>query len=127
MAELTAKTSDRKLPTGIPLDYARPGTHGPFFERVIDVLKNLALVAPLTILIWIYAEREQTATRPNVLIPVEVTINAPGRIVTVKDPQVVATLSGPAASMDRVIAAIQATSAGHAIVQIALAPKINSG
>src|SRR5882724_13722545 len=44
-------------------------------ERVSQSIKNLALVGPLTILIWVYAEREQTSkpTINNVQVQFEST------------------------------------------------------
>lgn len=73
-------------------------------EQVVAGLKTLLWVAPLTLLIWVYAEREQIATLPNpVTIPVTVTSNDPTRIVTLTrptDPFVMATITGPRAQLD---------------------------
>jgi len=75
-------------------------------ENVISVLKNLAWVVPLTILIWIYAEREQIATEPGRVIPIDVRTTAPNRIVTLitpADKNIVAELAGPRAQLEKVL------------------------
>src|SRR5687768_16711940 len=41
-------------------------------EQIIAFAKTMALVGPLTVLIWIYAEREQGDTYRDVVIPIEV-------------------------------------------------------
>src|SRR3954467_3445784 len=55
-------------------------------ENVMNSLRTLAWVVPLTILIWIYAEREQLATEPVVIIPIDVKTTAPNRVVTLISP-----------------------------------------
>jgi hypothetical protein len=68
-------------------------------EGAIAGLKTLAWLAPLTLLIWIYAEREQTDRVENQTIPIEVTAgNNPNLFVVLKEPSdktVVAQLNGP--------------------------------
>ncbi len=75
-------------------------------DNIISNLKTLGWVIPLTILIWIYAEREQVATESNVTFPVAVKSPDPTRfVVTLKFPRdknVVAELSGPRKQLDRV-------------------------
>jgi hypothetical protein len=129
MAELNPTTSPPNDNPALPLDYHRP-PRNPFTTRVVDVLKTMAWVAPLTVLIWIYAEREQTETRSNVVVPIEVSINAPDRIVSVKDPpdrNVVVTLIGPRNGVQRAYEGIQSASGGRALVQVTLDAKIPSG
>src|SRR4051794_11166045 len=51
-------------------------------DNVISNLKTLAYVIPLTLLIWIYAEREQVATTKDVAVPFELQSVDPDRVVT---------------------------------------------
>src|SRR5213595_2181335 len=54
-------------------------------EQLISGLRSLIWVAPLTVLIWIYAEREQIITTPTPLyIPIQVVSTDPDRVVTLK-------------------------------------------
>jgi hypothetical protein len=67
-------------------------------------LKTMAWVAPLTILIWVYAEREGTATQPDVEIHVGVE-QMPNRVLTVlypPDKGFVLELSGPRTRIEHV-------------------------
>lgn len=52
-------------------------------DRVVDFLKSLLWVAPLTLLIWVYAEQEQRTTQPNVPILLNIRSTDPNRIVRV--------------------------------------------
>jgi hypothetical protein len=73
-------------------------------ERIIDGLKTLLWVVPLTALIWIWAEREQLATG-EVQVPVKVAHVAGDRVAILETPadhQVSLELSGPRASIDAV-------------------------
>lgn len=54
-------------------------------ESIIGWLKSLAWIAPLTILIWVYAEREQQDIQKDQTIPIEVTIQDPNRVVRLQD------------------------------------------
>ncbi len=74
-------------------------------EKVINGAKTLLWVAPLTLLIWVYAEREQLTPQDNITIPIEVTSNDPLRVVTLLRPQpslLIATLTGPKAKVEAV-------------------------
>lgn len=74
-------------------------------QQLIEGLKAFLWVAPLTILIWIYAEREQLATQKNFPIPVEVRSSDPRQIIEIQYPSegtVRADLVGPRAQLDRV-------------------------
>src|SRR5438105_14225149 len=109
----------------LPLDYGHTGPYRPFSARALDVLKTLGWVAPLTVLIWIYAERQQTEDKV-VEIPIDISINASDRIVMVKDPpdrKVFATLNGPRNGIQPVIDALTA----HERAQIALDGRLASG
>ena len=55
--------------------------------RLIDGLKTFLWVAPLTVLIWIYAEREQIATLPDVPVAIEVRSAATDRVVMLVSPE----------------------------------------
>ncbi len=78
-------------------------------EQMIGSLKSLAWVAPLTMLIWIYAEREQIATVQNQTIPISIKSADPKLIVTVNpdDQNITAELSGPRVSVDKITDALK--------------------
>ena len=74
-------------------------------DQMVGAFKSLAWVAPLTLLIWIYAEREQLYTVPSVTIPIEVVHSDPSRVVTVLDPSdshLLVTLRGPRGEVEAV-------------------------
>lgn len=74
-------------------------------EQLIAGLKGFFWVAPLTILIWVYAEREQLSNLKNFSIPIEVRSADPRQVITVTRPYdatLTADLSGPRAQLDRV-------------------------
>src|SRR4051812_32583790 len=72
-------------------------------ENMMSTIKTLAWVAPLTIRIWVYAEREQVVRR-DATIPLGVKSTDPGRIVRLHagDESVGAALIGPNAAVERV-------------------------
>src|SRR5438105_13375792 len=76
--------------------------------NLIAFAKTMAWVVPLTILIWVYAEREQIAVEPGRVIPIEVRTTAPNRIVTLiaADKNIVADLSGPRGQLEQVLSII---------------------
>lgn len=73
-------------------------------DKVTGSLKTLAWVAPLTILIWVYAEREQlVATTDPIPIPITVTSADAKMVVTLLRPAegvILADLSGPRSQLD---------------------------
>jgi hypothetical protein len=74
-------------------------------DQLVGALKSLAWVAPLTLLIWVYAEREQLHTVPSVTIPIEVIHSDPSRVVTVLDPSdshLLVTIRGPRGEVEAV-------------------------
>jgi hypothetical protein len=74
-------------------------------EQLVAAMKSLAWVAPLTLLIWVYAEREQLHTVPSVTIPIEVVHSDPSRVVTVLDPSdshLLVTIRGPRGEVEAV-------------------------
>jgi hypothetical protein len=119
-----------------PLDYAPPLTvreramrYLPSGEQSLNFLKNLLWVVPLTLLIWIYAEREQTVTLPTEPVSIDVRTNDHNRIVNLRLPQdknIIVELSGPRARIDRVRELLQPNPEGAA-VQIYVDPQIGLG
>jgi hypothetical protein len=88
-------------------------------ENIVSGLKTFAWVGPLTILIWVYAEREQIATSGTVVIPFAITSADPSRIVKplMADSSVTAELVGPRAMVEKVAEMIR-RSADAPLVQI---------
>src|SRR5688572_23038146 len=75
-------------------------------ERMVEMLKQLAWVVPLTLLIWVYAEREQITREQNETIPFELVSADKDRLVTLKpgqDSNVVVELEGPRARVQDVL------------------------
>jgi hypothetical protein len=75
-------------------------------EQFITSLKSLAWVAPLSILIWVYAERTQGREESHQSVPFQIRTNDVRQVVTVIRPaeQVVqADLEGPAAAVEEVV------------------------
>jgi hypothetical protein len=75
-------------------------------EKMIDMFKQLAWVVPLTLLIWIYAEREQIATLPNETIPFQLISPDPNKTVELmprQDSNLVLELQGPRARLQSVL------------------------
>ena len=73
-------------------------------EQMSAFFKTLLWVGPLTALIWVYAERQQLARKPQVTRPVEVVINDPTKVVRIMKPadkNVVLELVGPQAALER--------------------------
>ena len=83
-------------------------------EQVVSALRSLVWVVPLTLLIWIYAEREQQ-DEPRAQFQVEVRSGSPGQVVRLVDlngraaATVTAELRGPKA---RVGVAVESLRAG---------------
>lgn len=72
-------------------------------EKVSNALKTFAWVAPLTVLIWVWAEREQLDDLPGQSVPIEVRIpgaNKVGTILSPADRNVVVTVRGPRGRLD---------------------------
>ncbi|MGH7179537.1 MAG: hypothetical protein ACREJC_19330, partial [Tepidisphaeraceae bacterium] len=77
-------------------------------DKLIDGLKTFAWVGPLTLLIWVYAEREQVWSIADQPIPISVASTDPSRFVRLRsgDSAVTATLIGPRANVDKVLGLI---------------------
>lgn len=74
-------------------------------DSFLNSFKSLLWVGPLTVLIWIYAEREQVVPMNNVTVSLETRTGEPGRVVRVISPVggiVHVDLKGSQADLDRV-------------------------
>ena len=74
-------------------------------EKVSAVFKTLLWVIPLTILIWIYAERQQLAEVSGVTLPIEIISNDPTKVFSITSPaskNIVVKLKGPRAALEQV-------------------------
>src|SRR3954464_14096511 len=75
-------------------------------DNIISNLKTLAWVVPLTLLIWIWAEREQVQPAKDVVVPFELTSVDANRVITLKgsqDSNLVLELSGPQARLQELL------------------------
>jgi hypothetical protein len=98
-------------------------------ERVFGGLRTLLWVAPLTVLIWVYAEREQAVSVPNVRVGIEVTSNDPSTIVTLApgvQPWLTATLFGPRAQLDVARERVE-YGGNNPPVRMEVSPKLGTG
>jgi hypothetical protein len=70
-------------------------------DNIVSNLKTLAWVVPLTLLIWIWAEREQVQPLKDVTVPFELISVDPNRVIRNKsgDSNLVLELSGPQARL----------------------------
>lgn len=55
-------------------------------EKVVGFARTLVYVVPLTILIWVYAEREQIATATDVSVSIDVRAAQPGKLASLQYP-----------------------------------------
>lgn len=119
----------------VALDYARERASAVrrwfvrtfTIENVFSTFKTLAWVVPLTILIWVYAEREQTWREPDVTIPIGVRSADPSRIVRLqRDSSVRATLIGPRAQVEKVISLLS-RQADTPLVQVEADRRLEPG
>jgi len=75
-------TASRRSPLSYYTSAAKRSFRDAFGrQQLVDALKAFLWVAPLTILIWIYAEREQLSTQKNFPVPVEVRSADPQEVV----------------------------------------------
>lgn len=125
-----------EAPKARPLDYsAGPSLRDrlerwlPSPEQFLGFLKTLLWVAPLTLLIWVYAEREQTVTVPAIPVSIDVKTVDHNRLVTLRRPpdkNIIIELSGPRAKVDKVRELLQPKADGAAIT-IYADPQIGVG
>ncbi|MCC6240509.1 MAG: hypothetical protein IT448_09455 [Phycisphaerales bacterium] len=95
-------------------------------DKIIDALKTLAWVAPLTILIWIWAEREQLDKLVGQTVPIEVRLpgtNKVGNILIPRERNVVVTLTGPRKQLDAIRSALSQRALENRII-LDLDPKL---
>src|SRR5258706_7598689 len=119
------------------LDYAPPltvrerfGRYLPSGGQFVNFLQNLIWVVPLTLLIWVYAEREQTVTLSTEPVSIDVRTNDHNRIVNLRQPRdknIIVELSGPRMQIDRVRELLRPKPDGEAAVQIYVDPQIEPG
>lgn len=99
-------------------------------ENFTSMLKTLAWVVPLTVLIWIWAEREQVTREPGVPIPIDVTSGDPARVVVrllrPADKMIMADLDGPRSRVESVRASV-ARSGRPSALEIQVDPKLTPG
>lgn len=98
-------------------------------ENLADFARTMAWVAPLTLLIWIYAEREQIATVSDVSVQIQVQANGPRQVATVIRPgdrNVVITMEGPRVRLDFLRTQF-ATDANQSLLVIELPPELPVG
>jgi hypothetical protein len=76
----------------------------PLRSRILDFVKTFVWVAPLTALIWVYAEREQWATLYEVPVTIKVRSSVPDRVITMpRSPdRIYLELRGPREGLDAV-------------------------
>ena len=106
MADIESKTGQTLgIPSGTPKAEKRPTfsaagkpTHVEQSSRTAGI-KTFLWVAPLTVLIWIYAEREQI-DRADVRVPIKLASKSTDRIITPADAIVNLDLQGPKASLN---------------------------
>lgn len=97
-------------------------------QRTLELLKTLTLVLPLTVLIWIYAERAQTSTE-KASVFFDVTSSDPDQWATVTDPvntPVTVELNGPRAKVDALKNELERISADRRL-RVPLTAKFPSG
>ena len=98
--------------------WSRFTRHLPSGEQVLSFLRTLIWVAPITLLVWVYAEREQIVTVPSDPFQIGVKTTAANHIVTLSYPQegmLVPEFSGPRAQIDKIKKLLVPTSDGPAV------------
>lgn len=97
------------IPTGAPKAEKRPTfsaagkpTHVETHSRTAG-FKTFLWVAPLTVLIWIYAEREQIDRADGVRVPIKLVSKSTDRIITIVEPTdqvLILDIQGPKGSLN---------------------------
>lgn len=99
-------------------------------EQFVSALKSLVWVAPLTLLIWIYAEREQQDD-PRAQFQVEVRSGSPGQVVRLADESgrpaatVTARLRGPKAAVGVAVENLRAGAPVQVVIEGARQPGLH--
>ncbi len=116
----TSETKPRAIPPGgfRPLTWSQIAAGIQAWLRrtfaaasLVSGLKSLAWVAPLSVLIWIYAEREQIADRVPIAFTVQVKSLDPSRVARIIDPadaKLRGDFSGPQGGMEQVRGKLEA-------------------
>ena len=87
-------------------------------ERLVDFGWTMLWVVPITLLVWVYAEREQQADKPGVRVLASVIDPEPNRIVTLVEPKnglLTLDLTGPRSRLDAVAEQLSGTN-GTAVI-----------
>ena len=95
--------------------------------KIIDVLKTLAWVIPLTILLWVYAEREQVTPASIQHVPFQVRAAGADRIVTLISPSdhyLDIDVRGPRAGVEAVRTAL---SEGRVVLDLSVPEDLQPG
>src|SRR5262245_48478591 len=98
-------------------------------EQLVSSFKSFLWVAPLTILIWVYAEREQTHTQRQQPIPIALRAADPKMLVTLLDPadkNLLADLEGSRVQVD-LVRSLLVPKDGQAPVTIEIGPEYAPG
>ncbi|MGD0461882.1 MAG: hypothetical protein ABSB74_05280 [Tepidisphaeraceae bacterium] len=109
--KVESKPDEPKRPQPSPMNFyaraiaseMRRFRNGFTRENVAGFLKNMAWTIPLSVLIWVYAEREQEVSATGQLIAIEVKSRDPSKVVTLDPREKVITcdLKGPRSNVDR--------------------------
>jgi hypothetical protein len=91
-------------------------------EQLWSATKSFAWIAPLSVLIWVYAEREQIRPPVRQTIPITVRTSDPRQVVTILRPAgeqaILADLQGPQQAIEGVMARLSRPSEGAAIITL---------
>lgn len=104
---ISARSTTEELRARMGVRSAGVDAPRPLGRRIIDGIKTFLWVAPLTVLIWVYAERSQQVTMQDVPAVIEVKPSSNDRIVTVLNSgpdanRIYLDLEGPNASLSSV-------------------------
>ncbi len=87
-------------------------------EKLVDFATTMLWVVPTTLLIWVYAEREQQAVKPGVRVLATVIDPEPNRVVRLLQPAnglLTLELTGPRSNLDAVAEQLNGTN-GSAVI-----------
>lgn len=88
-------------------------------DNILDWLRTLAWTIPLTLLVWLWAERQQLVRTPSpIAIPVALRTNSPDvvvKIISPADRNVMAILSGPQHALDDTLRTISSPNSADRV------------
>lgn len=91
-------------------------------EQFWNGVRSLAWIAPLSVLIWVYAEREQIRDPERQTIPITVRTSDPNQVVTILRPvgdvSILADIQGPQRAIEELKAKLSRPSDGGAIITL---------